>query len=88
MGTPIKWPWGKCHSPITEHECSVALENGLHLVGESNDANPIGTCYVRFVDANGNERAYWESTEWAESPEEVMGAILGAMNTPKEDIPN
>lgn len=34
--------------------------------------------YIRIIDKNDREVAYWESGEWAEEPEEVMGAIMGA----------
>lgn len=44
-------------------------------------AFPSECDYVRVV-LNGLEIAYWVSDEWAESPTEVMGAILGAANTP------
>jgi hypothetical protein len=42
-------------------------------------AYPEPCSYVRIVDRAGNELAYWVSDEWKESPEEVMGAILGAL---------
>lgn len=42
-------------------------------------AYPEECSYVRVVDHAGNEIAYWVSAEWAESPEEVMGALLGAL---------
>ena len=82
-GTPDRGPWSKHAHPITEHEIAIPLPNGLNMVVENN----YGTTYVRFVDSNGFERVMWESTEWAESPEEVMGAIAGVINTPKSDIP-
>lgn len=34
--------------------------------------------YVRIVDHQGKEVAYWSCDEWAEDPMLVMGAILGA----------
>jgi hypothetical protein len=42
-------------------------------------AYPEECSYVRVVDHAGNEIAYWTSAEWAESPEEVMGALLGTL---------
>jgi hypothetical protein len=41
-------------------------------------AYPGGCSYVRLCDSRG-EFAYWDVAEWAESPEEVMGAIIGAL---------
>jgi len=35
--------------------------------------------YVRIVDPVVGEVAYWDSAEWQEAPEEVMGAILGSL---------
>jgi hypothetical protein len=35
--------------------------------------------YVRVCDPLGRETAYWDSDEWATSPQDVMGAILGAL---------
>lgn len=85
----MKSPFSKTHSPIDEsNECSIPLANGLNLVAESENSNSSGTSYVRFVDKNGFERAYWESSEWEEDPECVMGAIIGVMNTEAKDIPN
>jgi hypothetical protein len=67
------------------HDLSeVAFEcpSGNFVVVESSQANPAGTSYVRLVDhlgPDGKEIVYWVEDEWAESPEEVMGAIFGAM---------
>lgn len=38
----------------------------------------VGADYIRVLDAQGRELAYWSHTEWAEEPVEVLGAILGA----------
>lgn len=35
--------------------------------------------YVRVCDPLGRELVYWTSSEWAEDPEVVMGAMLGAL---------
>jgi hypothetical protein len=35
--------------------------------------------YVRVCDPLGRETAYWDSDEWAISPQVVMGAMLGAL---------
>lgn len=42
------------------------------------------TCeYVRTVDPIGREIAYWDSEEWKEDPQRVMGAILGSLSRGK-----
>ncbi len=66
---------------VYDEEHVVLLANGREI------RTPIaegGVCnYVRIVD-HGCELAYWASLEWADAPEEVMGAIFGAAvsNTP------
>jgi hypothetical protein len=55
------------------------LTGDAYVVVESAEANPNGTSYVRVVDMKGRERLYWESTEWADDPELVMGAIFGVL---------
>jgi len=47
---------------------------------------PDGVSYVRVIEivddheeALCQEIAYWDSDEWRDAPEEVMGAILGAL---------
>jgi hypothetical protein len=47
-------------------------------VVETSESNPEGTSYVRFV-CNDHEVLYWNSDEWEESGQEVMGAIFGYM---------
>lgn len=43
-------------------------------------ADGTGPCdYVRVCDPLGREVAYWNSDEWAQAPQEVMGALLGAL---------
>lgn len=54
-------------------ECIVPLANGRAI---HTPAFPEECDYVRIVE-NGKELAYWTSTEWAEDPECVMGAIIG-----------
>jgi hypothetical protein len=56
-------------------ESSVELANGREL---RCPAFPKECDYVRVVQ-DGCELAYWDIDEWAESPAEVMGAIIGAM---------
>lgn len=57
-------------------ETVVPLKGG---VGLHAPAHPVACDYVRFVDAAGKEIAYWNSDEWRENPQEVMGAIVGAL---------
>jgi hypothetical protein len=59
-------------------ECKVDV-NGLQLFFEAADNNPYGTGYVRVENA-GKEVAYWDSAEWAASPQEVMGALMGCLH--------
>lgn len=40
---------------------------------------PNGVDYVRVVSNTGVEFVYWDSQEWKEDPQGVMGAILGAI---------
>lgn len=58
-------------------EMSVPLNGGREL---RCPAYPEPCEYVRIIDASsGEEIVYWDSGEWQEAPEEVMGAIVGAM---------
>lgn len=63
-------------------ECVVKLPNGHEL---RTPAYPEPCVYVRITDSVGNERVYWDSLEWQEDPEGVMGAIVGAMTTDSTD---
>lgn len=42
-------------------------------------AGDTGVDYVRVLSPQGDERVYWTSQEWAEDPEGVMGALMGAI---------
>lgn len=66
------------------NECVIELLNGFSIRTDSASDNPEGSSFVRVCDRNGNEVAYWTSDEWRESPEEVMGAILGAAKSGDE----
>ena len=57
-------------------ESEIKLGNGCTV---RCPAYPEACSYVRVVDAEGVELAYWDSAEWAEAPEEVMGSIMGAI---------
>jgi hypothetical protein len=61
-----------------DQECRIKVGNGF-LVSQHANANRKGTNYIRILDANKIEIAYWDSVEWAEDPEVVMGAIMGAL---------
>jgi hypothetical protein len=67
-------------------EIAVKTQAGEYLVFPSYAQNPQGVDYVRFIDKQGNELAYWNSDEWAEDPELVMGAIMGALQNGAESI--
>lgn len=58
-------------------------ESARSILGSVRDvrcpAFPAQCDYVR-VTVCGIEIAYWTSVEWASSPTEVMGALLGALN--------
>jgi len=43
--------------------------------------------YLRVCDPLGREIAYWVSDEWAQAPEEVIGAVLGALVQGEPVIP-
>jgi hypothetical protein len=59
-------------------ECVIGLAAGGSIRTDGFDGNPGGSSYVRVCDQDGQETGYWTYDEWAEAPEEVMGAILGA----------
>lgn len=65
----------------TEDEMVLILQNGNMLACESYDMNPVGTSYIRIFNVLGEEIGYWISDEWAENPQLVMGAIMGAANS-------
>ena len=58
------------------NETVVKLANGKSLCSSSEEF--MAGDYVRLVAENGDELFYWDNQEWAESPIEVMGAILRA----------
>ena len=57
-------------------EIIIELKNG-NSIRSSSETFEAGD-YVQVCDPEGNEIAYWESGEWQEEPENVMGAILMA----------
>ena len=62
-------------------ETAISIDNGATLRCESEDQNPMGTSYVRVVNSEGEEVAYWNSDEWKAEPEFVMGAIMGCIKS-------
>jgi hypothetical protein len=62
-------------------ECVIQLANGNTIRTDTYDDNPAGSSYVRVCAPDGREIAYWTYTEWAEDPQLVMGAILGAVSS-------
>jgi hypothetical protein len=69
------WP----HGISPSKEMYIACPNGMVLAFANSEVSPEGTDYVRIVNKDGGEVVYWVCDEWSESPQEVMGAILGAM---------
>lgn len=59
------------------NEVIIPLSDGCTLRCGPGDTYAFGG-YVRICDKNGHEQNYWTSSEWAEEPELVMGAIFGA----------
>jgi hypothetical protein len=57
-------------------ECAMVTHTGFELRYSAEGDVPD---YVRVCDPLGREIAYWTSDEWAEDPQLVMGAILGAL---------
>lgn len=79
---PEVWRINNRYSPVQMQE-EMTLSCGsskVQVVVETADTNFEGTSYVRFV-VNDHEVLYWNSDEWAEDPQGVMGAIFGALNS-------
>lgn len=56
-------------------------ESGMQVAFPDAHVEPDGVSYVRVLK-DGREIAYWDSAEWADAPQEVMGALLAALTTP------
>jgi len=56
----------------------IEVAGGCTIRTDSAEASPAGSSYVRVCTPDGSEIGYWDSAEWQEEPELVMGAILGA----------
>lgn len=59
-----------------ENECQVNTASGFQL---HVSAFPEEVSYLRVCDPLGREVAYWTMDEVKESPEEVLGAVIGAL---------
>jgi len=59
------------------NECTVSTVNGRKILTA---AYPQECDYIRITDRADHEIAYWSCDEWRDSPQEVMGAIVGALN--------
>lgn len=59
-------------------EVAMLTPAGELMVSPSGYSEPHGVSYVRFVK-NEVETASFDSKEWSEDPEGVMGAIIGGM---------
>jgi hypothetical protein len=70
----------KAKQPTPEH--TVELETGNKVCCP---AYPQPCTYVRIVDPMLGELAYWDSQEWQEDPQGVMGAIMVAISSVNED---
>lgn len=61
-------------------ECVVTTHSGREI---RSPAFPQPCDYIR-ITQHGFELAYWTSEEWKECPDEVMGAIMGALHHDRE----
>lgn len=63
---------------------SLANECRLQVRGQilACPAYPHPCSYVQVLDEEGNAVGYWDSAEWRDSPEDVMGAMIGLLNSP------
>jgi hypothetical protein len=46
-------------------------------------AHPAPCEYVRIANSEGTELAYWSHAEWKAAPQEMMGALCGALAAPE-----
>ena len=97
-----RWGWGITHPEIDllvpysmiepdggevedAGEIIIRLSNGGTLrCGKGEEYEHGG--YLSVCDKNGDEIVRWESTEWAEDPEGVIGAVFGLANKPIFEI--
>ena len=62
-------------------EVRIPTVDGESLCFESYSNNTEGCSYIRFIDSDGHELAYWNCDEWAEDPQIVMGSIMGCIRS-------
>ena len=62
-------------------EVQIETVNGERLCFKSFEESPSGCEYVRIVNSEGKEVAYWDHNEWRDDPVSVMGAIMGAIQS-------
>jgi hypothetical protein len=64
--------------PEYPNECIIRTVNGNEL---RCPAYPEDCHFVRVTNSEGQQiqSAYWNYMEWEEAPQEVMGAIIGAL---------
>jgi hypothetical protein len=60
-----------------ENECTIVAQHGRKICMP---AYPEQCSYIRIVDRANHEIMYWNYEEWQEDPQDVMGAIMGALN--------
>lgn len=60
-----------------ENECTIVATHGRKICMP---AYPEECSYIRIVDRANHEIMYWNYEEWQEDPQDVMGAIMGALN--------
>lgn len=58
-------------------ECVIPTKQGAEL---RCPVAPAECTYVRVLNSDGEEVAYWDCAEWEEDPTGVMGAIMGCLN--------
>jgi hypothetical protein len=60
-------------------EASLPMRSGIEFRTDAGDPgeNTFGCDYVRVLSSDGREVDYWDSAEWAEDPQAVMGGNHG-----------
>lgn len=66
----------QCECVDPEQEAHLETATGVIIAVP---AYPLPCSYVRLLRADKSELAYWDHQEWADDPEEVMGAIFGGV---------
>tara|TARA_Y100000401_G_C8277545_1_gene201646 strand:- start:376 stop:579 length:204 start_codon:yes stop_codon:yes gene_type:complete len=61
------------------NEIRIPITGGQFLCFEYYTEKDKGCSYVRFVNEEGTEVAYWDYKEWQEDPKIVMGAIMACI---------